>query len=271
MAGSRAKPWVVDDELWAIVGSLLPQTPKRFRYPGRSRLDARLVSQGILFVLHTGIGWEHLPQELGFGSGMTVCGGGTPGTWVATGASCTSCCWSGSSGQVRSTGRARSRTPPTCRRKRGGWLGPSPVDRGRVGAKHHVLPDARGLLLAWSLTGANRNDVTQLLALLDAIPAMQRTTGATPAAHAADRRPWHDHDKYRRLLGARGSRHSIARRQTEHGLGLGRDRWVVEPRSATCTTSIHYSSAPTPPDHPPRVTQPRSPPALLQLTPPPFC
>lgn len=26
---------------------------------------------GILFVLHTGIAWEHLPQELGYGSGMT--------------------------------------------------------------------------------------------------------------------------------------------------------------------------------------------------------
>lgn len=26
---------------------------------------------GILFVLYTGISWEHLPQELGFGSGMT--------------------------------------------------------------------------------------------------------------------------------------------------------------------------------------------------------
>jgi transposase len=72
MGGSRAKPWVVDDELWAIVGPLLPQTPRRFRYPGRPRLDDRLVLQGILFVLHTGIGWEHLPQELGFGSGMTA-------------------------------------------------------------------------------------------------------------------------------------------------------------------------------------------------------
>jgi transposase len=72
MAGSRAKPWVVDDELWAIVGPLLPQTPRGFRYPGRRRLDDRLVWQGILFVLHTGIGWEHLPQELGFGSGMTA-------------------------------------------------------------------------------------------------------------------------------------------------------------------------------------------------------
>jgi transposase len=35
-------------------------------------LDDRRVLQGILFVLHTGIGWEYLPQELGFGSGMTA-------------------------------------------------------------------------------------------------------------------------------------------------------------------------------------------------------
>ena len=26
---------------------------------------------GILYVLHTGIQWEYLPQDLGFGSGMT--------------------------------------------------------------------------------------------------------------------------------------------------------------------------------------------------------
>ena len=38
----------------------------------------------------------------------------------------------------------------------------------------------------------------------------------------------YDHDKYRRLLRARGIAHSIARRQTEHGSGVGRQRWVVE-------------------------------------------
>jgi transposase len=68
----RAKPWQVDDGLWALLEPLLPQQERRFRYPGRRRLDDRLVLQGILFVLHTGIGWEHLPRELGFGSGMTA-------------------------------------------------------------------------------------------------------------------------------------------------------------------------------------------------------
>ncbi|OWA01575.1 hypothetical protein B9W68_30375 [Streptomyces sp. CS227] len=50
---------------------LLPRVERRVRHPGRKRHPDRLVFQGILFVLHTGIAWEHLPQELGFGSGMT--------------------------------------------------------------------------------------------------------------------------------------------------------------------------------------------------------
>ena len=68
----RAKPWEVSDGLWQRVEPLLPRKPRRFRYAGRKPLDDRLVLQGILFVLHTGIGWEHLPHELGFGCGMTA-------------------------------------------------------------------------------------------------------------------------------------------------------------------------------------------------------
>ena len=67
----RAKPWEVPDGLWQRIESLLPQRPRRFRYPGRKPLDDRRVLQGILFVLHTGIAWRHLPLELGFGGGST--------------------------------------------------------------------------------------------------------------------------------------------------------------------------------------------------------
>lgn len=67
----REMPWVVSDGLWERVEPLLPRKPRRFRYPGRKPLDDRQVLSGILFVLHTGIAWEHLPQELGFGCGMT--------------------------------------------------------------------------------------------------------------------------------------------------------------------------------------------------------
>jgi transposase len=64
-------PWIVSDELWELVQPLLPRKERRFRYPGRKRLPDRQALQGILFVLHTGIAWTHLPQELGFGSGVT--------------------------------------------------------------------------------------------------------------------------------------------------------------------------------------------------------
>ncbi len=65
------KPWIVSDELWKRVDPLLPVRERRFRYPGRMPIDDRRALSGILFVLHTGVAWEHLPQELGFGSGMT--------------------------------------------------------------------------------------------------------------------------------------------------------------------------------------------------------
>src|SRR5580765_114754 len=66
-----AAPWIVSDELWELIEPLLPKVERRFRYPGRKRLPDRAALQGILFVLHTGISWTHLPPELGFGSGST--------------------------------------------------------------------------------------------------------------------------------------------------------------------------------------------------------
>jgi transposase len=64
-------PWIFSDELWERLEPLLPKKERRFRYPGRKRLDDRATLQGIMFVLHTGIAWRHLPLELGFGSGST--------------------------------------------------------------------------------------------------------------------------------------------------------------------------------------------------------
>lgn len=80
-----------------------------------------------------------------------------------------------------------------------------------------------------SLTGGNRNDVTQLLPLLDKIPPVAGTVGRPrhrPDALLADR--GYDHDKYRRLLWQRGIRPVIAERGHPHGSGLGIFRYVVE-------------------------------------------
>jgi transposase len=83
--------------------------------------------------------------------------------------------------------------------------------------------------LAWSVTGGNRNDVTQLIPLIEAIPLVRGRVGRPrrrPDLIVADR--GYDHDKYRRELRRRGIAHRIARRGAEHGSGLGRWRWPVE-------------------------------------------
>jgi len=91
------------------------------------------------------------------------------------------------------------------------------------------LVDASGLPLAWTVTGGNRNDVTQLIPLVDRVPAVRGRVGRPrrrPDRITADR--GYDHDKHRRLLRERGITPEIARRRTTHGSGLGRYRWVVE-------------------------------------------
>jgi transposase len=80
-----------------------------------------------------------------------------------------------------------------------------------------------------SLTGGHRNDVTQLMPLVEAIPAVMGRRGRPrrrPDLVFADR--GYDHDKYRRLLRVKGIGSRIARRGVAHGSGLGALRWVVE-------------------------------------------
>lgn len=112
----------------------------------------------------------------------------------------------------------------------GGLLtGPSPVDRARTGSKHHLLTDAGGLPLALALTGGNRHDVTQLLPLLDGVAPVAGKVGRPrkrPDILFADR--GYDYDSHRREVRSRGIKPVIARRNTTHGSGLGRHRWVVE-------------------------------------------
>ena len=50
--------------------------PRRHRYPGRKAIDDRLVLNGILHVLHTGIAWEDLPAGVRLRLGGDLRGGG---------------------------------------------------------------------------------------------------------------------------------------------------------------------------------------------------
>ena len=98
------------------------------------------------------------------------------------------------------TGAQEKMPPSTPAPFEGGLTGSSSVDRARTGSKHHLLVDA-GLPLAVTLAGGNRNDITQLLPLVEGIMPVGGKVGRPrqrPDRIAADR--GYDHDTYRRKL-----------------------------------------------------------------------
>ncbi len=62
MGKRRSQPWIVSDELWSSIEPLLPE-PAPKQVEGRPRVPDRQALCGILFVPHTGIQREYLPQE----------------------------------------------------------------------------------------------------------------------------------------------------------------------------------------------------------------
>lgn len=111
----------------------------------------------------------------------------------------------------------------------GPQTGPNPTDRAKPGSKRHLICDGQGVPLAAQLTGANRHDSQQALGLVDAIPPLQGVRGrprSRPNCLLGDRA--YDAEAIRRGLRARGIRPFLAERNTQHGSGLGRWRWVVE-------------------------------------------
>jgi transposase len=156
MGKRQSRPWIVADELWSLIEPLLPEPPPK-QVEGRPRVPNRQALRGILFVLHTGIQWEYLPQELGFGSSMTY--------WRCLAASNEAGVW----GQLHQPLLNKLRSENQLHwsrvvidsshvRTQGPKSGPSPVDRARPGSKHHLITDGQGIPLAVSRTGASSPD-----------------------------------------------------------------------------------------------------------------
>jgi transposase len=217
----------VDDGLCAVLEPLLPE--RLHQRIGRPRVDDRIAFTAILFVLVTGVPWRVLPREL-------RCAGVTAWRrlrdWQAAGI------WDrlhrellrrlNTCGQLDcSTGIVDA---SHIRALRGGSLtGRSPVDRARTGPKHHLIVDSHGVPLAATLTGGHRNDVTQLLPLIDRIGAVAGKRGRPRQRQdrvIADH--GYDHDNYRRELWRRAAadcaaRHRARLRTRPRALGGGAD------------------------------------------------
>lgn len=127
----------------------------------------------------------------------------------------------------------------TSRRRRefssSGFLGakdrPNPPDRAKLGSKRHLICDGRGIPLAIQLTGANRNDSQQALALVDSVPPLQGVRGrprSRPDSVVGDR--GYDAQSIRQGLRVRGIVPLLAMRNTEMAAALvAGDGWWSEP------------------------------------------
>jgi transposase len=220
-------PWIVSDELWELVEPLLPVKERRFLPGPEAAARAAGAAGDLVRVAHRDLVdasasrarlrgdlwrrldewqkanvWERLHQLL-----------------LARLRAAGEIEWS----------RAVVDASHVQAKRRGSETGPSPVDRARNGSKHHLLVEGGGIPLAWALTGGNRHDSTQLIALIDRVPPVRGKVGRPrrrPDRVTGDRA--YDYPSRRRELRQRGIKAEIARRNTEHGSALGRYRWVVE-------------------------------------------
>src|SRR5262245_30759225 len=219
---------LVSDTLWEHLEPLLPPRPqRRFRFPGRKRLDYRKILTGILFVLKTGIAWEDLPAELGWGCGKTcrhyLQVWHQAGVWQRLHAvllaelnHADQIDW-----ERALIDAAFAKAP-----EGGEDTGPNPTDRGQSGSKHHVLTDAHGIPLAATVTAANVNEVTQVFQVLTRMPAVGGKPGPKrqkPERLQGDRR--HDSEPVRRLLRWLGITPILAERDTAVGWACSAGWW----------------------------------------------
>ena len=209
-------------ELWAAVEPLIPEPPGG----GRPRKPDRQMFAAVFYALTTGTQWKALPRCLGAASTVhdrfqEWSGAGVFAHLWATGLiefdASVGLDWT-----WQALDGAMTKAPLG-----GEGTGPNPTDRGKSGTKRHLLTEGHGLPVGLVVTGANRNDMTQVEAVLDA-----RAVVSFEAEQHLCADKGYDYDSVRSALSASGYvSHILSRGQERVALklpGYRARRWVVE-------------------------------------------
>lgn len=226
---SAPDPWAEIDarflpspELWAAAEPLIPDPPGG----GRPRKPDRQMFAAVYYVLATGIQWKALPRCLGAASTVH----GRFQEWTEAGVFAR--LWAtgllefdasvGLDWTWQAVDGCMTKAPLG-----GEATGPNPTDRGKSGTKRHLLTEGHGLPVGLVVTGANRNDMTQVEAVLDSRPVVSFEAEQHLSADKG-----YDFDVVRSALSASGYvTHILSRGQERVALklpGYRARRWVVE-------------------------------------------
>src|SRR6266536_2403744 len=223
-----AKPWKIDEALWKRIESLLPVHRPGTRGP--VPLSDRKCLQNILFVLYTGINWKHLATRARLRIRCHLLAAIPP---LVRGRSLGPPSPNAALGAARARRdrlvRGLSRRLPCQGQKGGAGTGPSPVDRGRPGSKHHIACDSAGIPLAILTTAGNVPDIKAAQDLVEAIRPVAGRVGRPrrrPDTILAD--GGYDSRAFREWLHAKRITSVIPQRGRKKIIGLGRIRWVDE-------------------------------------------
>jgi transposase len=215
---------LLPDALWDLVEPFLPILPRRPQ-GGRPRVSDRACLTGIVFVLRSDIPWQIARRNSGaVGDDVLAAPArlATRGVWDLIHFALLD--WLARDDQI-DWSRAVVGSCSIRAVYGGDQTGLNPTDRAKRGSKRHLICDGQGVPLAVRLTGANRNDSQEALALVDAIPPLHGNRGRPrqrPDCVLGDSRLRRCGD----LAWAAGA--AVAMRRTAHGSGLDRWRWVVE-------------------------------------------
>jgi transposase len=217
------------DAFYDLVAHHLPPEQPVGPKGGRPPILHRIVLKVIWFVLVSGCRWEDVPPEMG-------CSGRTAHRrlryWEELGI------WDRLHADLLRLLRQNDQLDPDLvivdgvivRAFGGGELtGPSPVDRRKKGSKHTLLVDRHGVPLAIRTAGANASDHGQIIPIVLDYPQVGGKVGRPkelPDELYAD--AGYDSEATRWLLAWLGIEAKINKRNSTHGSGLGKVRWVVE-------------------------------------------
>lgn len=148
----------VPKPLWKRIKKVFPKPPKK-RAPGRPRADNQAVLNGIWYVLWPGCQWKAVPKDW-FGVSSSVLHERFQ-TWQQAGlfAKIMKLMVKFYNKRRKIKWKWQAMDSKSCPAPLGGSeTGKNPTDRGKQGAKLHLLVDQRGAPLAVYVTGANEPD-----------------------------------------------------------------------------------------------------------------